>query len=93
MHHLYIYYQVHPTHTARLRPLVTALQARLRSHTEGQFYLRRKPQLTENGYETWLEVYENVPSDFETLLLEMVNAAGIEDLIFGARHVEHFIDS
>jgi hypothetical protein len=53
--------------------------------------LKRRPQEKDNRH-TWMEVYRNIPENFDTILERAVIQAGLKTLIDGERHIEHFLD-
>jgi DNA gyrase inhibitor GyrI len=89
---LYVYYQVRQMNAKNLRAKIVQIQQRLSNRTGGRYKLLRHVETTDDGLETWMEVYENVQSDFETLLQEQVNVAGIADWLHGKRNIERFVD-
>lgn len=87
---LYIYYRVLDSHAGALCERVLHMQQQLR-HTCGvTAELKRRPE-PKAGYHTWMEVYLNVPANFDSILAEAVNAAGLGHLIVDARHCESFV--
>lgn len=88
---LYIYYRVLPVHVPALQPQLAAMQARLSGEYGVRAGLKRRPE-EKDGRQTWMEVYENVPSGFGALLEQALAQAGIAALIDGPRHTEIFED-
>lgn len=88
---LYIYYRVPSNKAPVLQRQVLALQAVLKHDTGVMTELKRRPQELE-GKHTWMEIYRDVPPDFERLLSDSIAAAGIDTLIEGERHIEQFLD-
>ena len=91
MLYLYVYYKVRPADAAQLAANVRRMQDTLASRIAGRMFLRRK-LADGDAIETWMEIYENVETDFESKLFEAVDKAALATLIFGERHVERFID-
>lgn len=91
MRDLYIYYQVREADAPALLPRVAAMQATLaRQHgVTGQ--LKRRPE-TQQGMQTWMEVYPSTDEGFGAVLDAAVEQAGLPALIAGARHVEVFME-
>lgn len=88
---LYIYYRVQPAHAAALQPMLAAMQQQL-SRTYGvAAALKRRPE-EKDGRQTWMEVYQDVPADFDAVLAEAVARSGALALIDGPRHTEIFVD-
>ncbi len=92
MEHLYIYYQVRPEHRNKARSLVLVIQSRLANRTGQKGRVMRRPELSEAGTETWMEVYENVTQSTLAMVEQLQQEAGLGELIVGERHVERFID-
>ncbi len=90
--HLYVYYRVSPAQSAALRVQIESMQAQLSRDTGLSCSLRRRPEPGPEGEQTWMEVYENLTPELEAQLQEAVTRSGIESLICGPRHGEHFID-
>jgi hypothetical protein len=91
MFELYIYYQVTDAHAAKLLPLVRTMQARLaRDHGVGTG-LKRRPE-SEQGLQTWMEIYTGTAPDFADRLALAVADAGLAPLVDGRRHTEVFTE-
>ncbi|MBB3211993.1 hypothetical protein FHW67_001261 [Herbaspirillum sp. Sphag1AN] len=88
---LYIYYRVPSNKASLLQRQVLALQAMLKQGTGVSAELKRRPQELE-GKHTWMEIYRDVPPDFERVLNDTIATAGLDDVIEGERHSEHFMD-
>lgn len=88
---LYIYYRVRSENAAVLRIRATAMQCRLATACRVAGRLKRRPE-EKNGRQTWMEIYESVPDDFEATLDAAVAQDGLAELIDGPRHTEHFMD-
>ena len=86
---LYVYYKVRDEHAARLAPLVCALQARLLQ--PGAARLLRRPH-SQDGLQTWMEVYPDVPESFAASLEAAASTAGFGNLVHGPRRVEVFME-
>ncbi len=87
--HLYVYYEVPHALRDEVLRLVQMVQRRLRTDTgiDGRLLKR-----VENAgpRETWMEIYDDVPADFEAALRDLIEAHGVDALLCGARHVERF---
>jgi hypothetical protein len=91
MFELYIYYQVTDVHAVKLLPLVRDMQATLaRAHGIG-VGLKRRPE-SEQGLQTWMEIYTGTAPGFGDQLDLAAAAAGIDDLVEGRRHTEVFTE-
>lgn len=88
---LFIYYRVEEADAAALAPLVAAMQAQLSAAHGVRSGLKRRPD-SKDGLQTWMEVYQATPPDFEATLSGALAAAGFEQLISGPRHTEVFVD-
>lgn len=88
---LYIYYRVRNENAAALRGIAAAMQ----EHLSGQYGvvcgIKRRPEERE-GRQTWMEIYEAVSPEFEQALEQAVVRNGLDALIDGQRHTEHFVD-
>ena len=88
---LYIYYQVGDAHAATLLPQVRAMQAALAAEHGIKAGLKRRPE-SEQGLQTWMEIYTNAAPDFGATLDAAVTAAGVAHLVHGSRHTEVFTE-
>jgi len=87
----YIYYQVPAKDGALLQQRVGSLQRRLHAQLGIACALKRR-QHGKDGQDTWMEVYLAAPEGFEQALARELQAAQVQELIDGDRHVEHFLD-
>ena len=85
---LYVYYRVRSDDAIRLQPQVEAMQRTLSHSYPVQAALKRRPE-ENDGRQTWMEIYLNVPEGFASVLN---GAAAALTLIDGDRHVEAFVD-
>jgi hypothetical protein len=88
---LYIYYKVDPAAAADLAGRVAAMQAGLAASHGVAAVLRRRPG-EQDGRQTWMEVYPDVPAGFDAALALAVGESGIAGLIGGPRHTEIFVE-
>jgi hypothetical protein len=91
MHDLYIYYQVGEADAAALQAAVIAMQTGLRQRHPVAPQLKRRPD-SQDGKQTWMEVYCAVPAEFAAVLADAVQQAGLSAWIAGTRHTEVFTD-
>ena len=91
MDDLYIYYSVPDGHAALLAPRVLAMQARLRAAHGVAGQLKRRPG-SQDGLQTWMEIYPNTEAGFDAALAAAVQDAALSELIDGKRHTEVFTD-
>ncbi len=85
---VYVYYDVPPASTEVTAQRVRAMQATL-GDMATRIDLLRRPEAKPDA-QTWMEVYEDVTTDFEQRLVEAVAAHGLAALC-GPRHIERFV--
>lgn len=88
---LYVYYKVGAAAAGELASLVATLQSSLAASHGVTPTLRRRPG-EQDGLQTWMEVYPDVPGGFSAALSHAVGASGMEALIAGQRHTETFVE-
>lgn len=88
---LYIYYKVDVAVAADLAARIGAMQAQLSASHRVAAALRRRPG-EQDGRQTWMEVYPDVPAGFDGALAQAVSESGIAALISGPRHNEIFVE-
>ncbi|MEO8837552.1 MAG: DUF4936 family protein [Herbaspirillum sp.] len=88
---LYVYYQVQEIHAGPLRIHLRVLQRDLKQRYQVRSRFMRRAEATHGG-QTWMEIYYDVPDDFEAELQRVVAAFRITDLIDGPRQTEHFVE-
>jgi hypothetical protein len=88
---LYVYYRVRSANTQTLQARVEAMQKRLAREHGIVIGLKRRPEEKE-GRQTWMEIYQAVPSGFETALEHAVSREDLSALIDGQRNTEYFVD-
>lgn len=88
---LYIYYRVPVGKADLLEQQARELQAGLSLQHQVATKLKRRPE-DKDGMHTWMEVYLDVPDNFDIRIQEAVAASGLSDLIDGPRHTEQFLD-
>jgi hypothetical protein len=86
---LYIYYRAPLEQSEQLQKQATAMQAQLSQHYKIATALKRRPE-DKDGMQTWMEVYLDVPDDFESVLTRAVAEHRLDSLINGPRHTERF---
>jgi len=91
---LYIYYRTAVAHAQQVQTQVRQMQASLRSRHQVAAELKRRPRASQaaEAADTWMEVYPNVPDDFENILQQAFDEANYAMLIDGERHIEYFQD-
>ena len=90
-HDLYVYYRVRPSDAPALHSRVLAMQQSLHDEYGMVAQLKRRPE-EKDGRQTWMEVYANVPPEFDAALERALAQAGLSALIDGPRHTEVFVD-
>ena len=88
---LYIYYKVDAGAAADLAARIGAMQSDLAASLGVVAMLRRRPGEQE-GRQTWMEVYPDVPPGFDAALAQAVSESGLADLTSGPRHTEIFVE-
>ena len=88
---IYVYYRVPLANASILQPRLQAMQQSLAEQHKISCHLKRRPELSE-GCQTWMEVYQQVPEDFASVLASAVDSHDLIPLIAGERHVETFVD-
>jgi len=89
--HLYIYYHAAGGDSAAIIKAVTQMQAQLRTKSNVCCGLMQRPIIAENQV-TWMEIYSNVPSGFETALDHAIASTSLLEVIAGPRHAEYFTE-
>lgn len=86
----YIYYKSTTQHSEHVLACVAQLRRHLASQLVNPLRLQQRPV---NGeIITWMEIYRDIPSDFETILANALRQNSMRDLIIGERRMEYFID-
>ncbi|MFZ6749764.1 DUF4936 family protein [Undibacterium sp. Ren11W] len=85
----YIYYQTAAEHEAQVIDAVALLQKTLFATLGLKMQLQRRPEIAA-GCLTWMEIYRDIPDDFQAQLTSLVNSNPLHALLQGARHAEYF---
>jgi predicted kinase len=88
---LYVYYKVRELDAAALAPRVRAMQAALAARHGAASQLKRRPA-SQDGLQTWMEVYPGVHDGFADALAQAAADAGLDALTSGPRRSEVFVD-
>ena len=91
MFDLYIYYQVTDAVAPSLQTVVRAMQLQLATDHGVGTGLKRRPA-SEQGLQTWMEIYSGAGPEFGEQLARASAAAGIDGLVEGVRHTEVFTE-
>lgn len=86
----YIYYHVQQAKAATLREYVKTMQQELMTTYSVHAALKRRPDAI-NDQQTWMEIYLDVPNNFDDALQRAVQKFGLGEFIEGMRHVERFV--
>jgi hypothetical protein len=87
----YIYYRADAAAATRIKQLAGVLQAALAMQDIiGE--LKRRPD-AKDGQHTWMEVYRDIPEDFQQHMQAALQNSKLNELIQGARHEEYFMDA
>lgn len=87
----YVYYKSAQEQESQILQQVRILNDFLITEMNIGLHLQRRPGV-ENGIITWMEIYRNVPMDFDHALGEAVNQTKIMSMIQTERHAEYFED-
>lgn len=85
----YVYYKAKVEYE---REIITCFQ-RLCSLLENHGItprLQRRPE-SKDSLHTWMEIYSEVPSNFDAIIESNVIESGLMEFVIGARHAERFI--
>lgn len=88
---LYVYYKVRELEADALAPRVRAMQAALAAGHGVAVQLKRRPG-SKDGLQTWMEVYPGAPDNFDGVLAQAAQDAGLDALPDGPRRSEIFVD-
>lgn len=95
----YIYYKANVENARQIQVCVKRLQQYVVDNlwASSDFamaapQLQRRPEASD-GIHTWMEVYKNVPAQFERIARDAAIASGILEHVVGERRLEYFIDA
>lgn len=88
---IYLYYTVREVDAALTRTRVAALQHRLGNAYDIKPTVRRRPE-QRDGLQTWMEIYPDVPTGFDSVIEQAADEEGLTELATNGRHVEVFIE-
>jgi hypothetical protein len=89
--HLFVYYKVRAHDRDELRGRVSELFSRAWHDFGLVSRLMRRPE-AENGLSTWMEVYEDVPPEFDNWLRSQCDELDLLSLTADQRHAERFVE-
>jgi hypothetical protein len=89
---LFIYYKVRTEYAIPLQLEASSMQSALASkfNIAPALKCRLDPK---DGYHTWMEIYPDIPIDFESHLAGALSKTNLSNLIEGSRHVEYFLNA
>lgn len=88
---IYLYYTIREADASLTRTRVTALQQRLSRAYDIQPAVRRRSE-TRDGLQTWMEIYPDVPTGFDSVIEQAAGEEGLTKLATNGRHVEVFME-
>ncbi|MGB9110775.1 MAG: DUF4936 family protein [Telluria sp.] len=88
---LYVYYKVRELDAKALAPRVRAMQSALAARHGNVYQLKRRPA-SNDGLQTWMEVYPGVAEGFAEALAQAALDAELDALTSGPRRSEVFVD-
>ncbi|WP_424195435.1 DUF4936 family protein [Ampullimonas aquatilis] len=91
MRHLYIYYKTRPELADTVQTAFAQL-VNLLNHRGRLMRRPASPDATDNLV-TWMEVFENLPDDFEARLKQALIQTGFAYRVASPRHTEAFIET
>ncbi len=86
----YIYYKSAAHNSKHILAGVALLRQHLASQIVEPLRLQQRPVSGE--IITWMEIYRDIPLDFETILANALTHTSMQDCIIGERRMEYFID-
>ncbi|GAA4011609.1 DUF4936 family protein [Actimicrobium antarcticum] len=88
---IFVYYTIRSQDAALARQRAAALRQRMAAGYDIAVQLKRRPEEKE-GLQTWMEIYQDVPPGFDTVIEHVAAEEGLAMLSQGYRHIEHFED-
>jgi hypothetical protein len=88
----YIYYKTAAVHEAQVIAAVALLQNKLLTTLGLKMQLQRRPEISA-GCLTWMEIYRDIPSNFQAQLAALLDSNPLHALLQGERHAEYFEDA
>lgn len=86
----FVYYKVRAENVDNLLPRVSALLSEAFQVFAVKTRLMRRPE-EEGGIQTWMEIYHEVPGDFDIWLRSHCETHDVSPFTDGQRHVERFV--
>ena len=86
----YIYYKSKEADANNIIKAFAQLRILMSPHLTSNIELQRRPKTTE-GQITWMEIYRDIPENFEELLSDATSQCEIEKCINSERHAEYFL--
>lgn len=85
----YVYYKAKVEHEREIIACFQRLCSLLEKHGIAPL-LQRRPE-SKDLLHTWMEIYSEVPSNFDAIIGSSVVESGLMDFVIGTRHSERFI--
>lgn len=85
----YVYYKANVEHEREIIACFQRLCSLLEKHGIAPL-LQRRPE-SKDLLHTWMEIYSEVPSNFDAIIGSSVVESGLMDFVIGTRHSERFI--
>lgn len=86
----YIYYKSKEADAHNIIKAFAQLRSLMSPHLTSNIELQRRPKTTE-GQITWMEIYRDIPENFETFLSNAISQCEIVKSISSERHAEYFL--
>jgi hypothetical protein len=95
----YIYYKAKVENARQVQVCVKRLQTYVVENLWAssdfamvQPQLQRRPEAID-GLHTWMEIYRNVPAQFEQVVRDATVSSGVFECLIGERRLEYFMDA
>lgn len=88
----YVYYKTSQEHQSLLMCQSERMKEIFLAQVGITFLLQKRPNASD-GIVTWMEIYRDIPDEFEIHLNKIVSQTEMMSLIQGDRHVEYFVDA
>lgn len=87
----YIYYKSDVKNATQVIASVEILRSVLPVNLAQTMRLQKRPAIS-NDQITWMEIYRDVPEDFQYIVDVAVKASALSQWVIGERRLEYFID-
>ncbi len=86
----YIYYKSATQNSEKILACFVQLRQYMSSQLANPICLQQRPVSGE--LITWMEIYRDIPPDFETILANALTQSSMQEWLIGERRMEYFID-